>query len=90
MDTDVYGISLDGVADLAKFHKAQKLTYPLLSDPDGSVAGRFDAVMKGRPFAKRMTFIIDGEGILRHIDEGVNVRTHGEDLLAIVERLQNE
>ena len=90
MDTDVYGISLDSVTDLAKFHKAQKLSYPLLSDPDGSVARKFDALMSGRPYAKRMTFIIDSDGILRHIDSGVNVRSHGEDLLELVERLQGE
>lgn len=90
MDTEVYGISLDGVTDLAKFHKAQKLTYPLLSDPDGSVAAKFGALMEKRPYAKRLTFIIDNEGVLRHIDDGVQVRTHGVDILELVERLQGE
>lgn len=78
------------MADLAKFHKDQKLNFPLLSDPDGSAAKKFDSLMNGRPFAARKTYVIDPEGVLRYIDDGVSVKTHGEDLVAVLKRLQAE
>ena len=75
---------------MAKFHKDQKLNFPLLSDPDGSAAKKFGSMMNGRPYAARKTYVIGPEGKLRYIDEGVNVKTHGEDLVALLVRLQSE
>lgn len=77
------------MADLAAFHKAQKLNFSLLSDPDGSAAGKFGSLMNGRPYAARKTYVIDPKGVLRYIDEGVKVDSHGEDLAAILKRLQD-
>ena len=71
------------------FAKAQKLTYPLLSDPDGSAADRYGVLMTGR-FARRVTFVVDPEGSLRHVDTGVRVATHGADLAARIRSLQDE
>lgn len=78
----VYGISTDDVASQRAFVEAQKLQYKLLSDPDGSVATKYGVLMDGRPFAKRVTFVLDDQGILRHIVDKVDVASHGEDLLA--------
>lgn len=46
--------------------------------------------MRGRPMSARKTYVIDPQGVLRHIDEGVKVDSHGDDLVAILERLQDE
>jgi len=73
MGVTVYAVSLDDVSDQAAFAKAQELNFALLSDPDGSAAKKYGAMMAGRPFAARATFVIDGEGILRHIDRKVSV-----------------
>jgi len=34
-----------------------------------------------------MTFIIDKEGIVRFVDTGINVQTHGADVLAKLHEL---
>ncbi len=83
-----FGISLDDVAAIAAFAKDQHLTVPLLSDPDGSVAGKFDALMAGKPYARRVTFVLDDKGILRLIDDKVDVGKHGPDLLAAIQKLR--
>jgi len=83
-------VSLDDVADLAAFAKAQELDFRLLSDPDGSAAAKYGVLMEGRPFASRVTFVIDPKGILRHVDTGVSVATHGADLVAVLRRLKKE
>ena len=72
----------------AAFAKAQELTFPLLSDPDGSLTARYGVQYDGRPFARRVTFVIDPEGVIRFIDTSVDVSTHGSDLVSRVKALQ--
>jgi peroxiredoxin Q/BCP len=83
-------VSLDSVADQKKFHETEKLSFPLLSDPDGSAAAKYGVLMKDRPFAERVSFVIDPQGILRAIDREVDVASHGEDVVRLVETLQDE
>lgn len=60
----------------------------LLSDPDGSAAKKY-GVLSGR-FASRATFVIDETGKLVHIDNSVDVSSHGTDLVALVKKLQKD
>ena len=88
LDVQVYGLSLDDVASLAEFAKAQQLAFPLLSDPDGSVARKYGVLMPNRPMSRRVTFVLDPHGVLRHVDEKVDVGRHGADLAALLEQLR--
>ena len=83
-----YGISLDDVASQAAFVKAQSLDFALLSDPDGSVAAKYGVLMKGRPFARRVTFIIDERGVLRDVIERVDVASHGDQIAERIRELR--
>ncbi len=47
-------------------------------------------MLGSRGFASRVTFIIDEKGVLLQIDKGVNVASHGEDLIAILEALRSQ
>lgn len=71
-----------------EFHTEQELPFDLLSDPGGGLAKRFGLLMDRAPFAKRITLIVDPKGILRRIDDRVNVRSHGKDVVAMVRELQ--
>jgi len=82
-------VSLDDVQSVAKFAQDQKLSFSLLSDPDGGVARKYGVLGDGA-FARRVTFVLDPEGVVRHVDEKVNVTTHGADLAAVIEKLQGE
>ena len=81
----VYGISLDDVASQRAFHDAQELNFPLLSDPDGSVAAKYAVLPPGGRFTRRVTFVIDPAGVLRKIDDKVDVSAHGDQLAAWIE-----
>jgi len=87
---EVFGISNDPVARLAKFEVKEKLNFTLLSDEDHAVAEKYGVwgmkKFMGREYVglHRMTFIIDAEGTLRHIMEKVNTKTHHDDVLAWV------
>jgi peroxiredoxin Q/BCP len=71
-NAEVYGISTDSVADLAKFHKKYRLNFPLLADPDASVTERYGVKMPLLRLSKRWTFIIDQDLIVRAIDKDVD------------------
>ena len=82
----VIGCSLDDVVAQAQFAEDERLEYDLLSDPDGGAAKKYD-VLGGR-FAKRVTFVIDEEGIVRHIEKKVLAVSHGTDVVEIVKGLR--
>jgi peroxiredoxin len=66
----VLGISVDTFFTLKAFQNDQKLTFPLLSDFNKDVIrayGAFNEDMIGlKGIAKRATFVIDKDGVVRH------------------------
>jgi len=68
----VYGISVDTFFTLAAFKKDQNLNFPLLSDFNKDVIqayGAFNPDMIGlKGIAKRATFVIDKDGVIRHAE----------------------
>lgn len=72
LNAEVYGISADSVEDLAKFHKEHKLKFALLSDADLKIIKLFDVKMMGVDMARRWTYILDPELVIRSIDTKVD------------------
>ena len=68
----VYGISVDTFFTLGAFKKEQNLNFPLLSDFNKDVIqayGVFNPDMIGlKGIAKRATFVIDKDGVIRHAE----------------------
>lgn len=74
--------------ELALFAEKQKAPYAMLSDPDGSVATKYGVLDPSGKYAQRVTFVLDEKGVLRKVVEQVDVKTHGEDLAALIEELR--
>ena len=87
LDAVVYGLSLDDVASLAAFAEDQALEFPLLSDPDGSVARKY-GVLAERGWAERVTFVLAPDGRVELVDTAVDVSRHGADLVGRLRELQ--
>ncbi|MAD45703.1 MAG: thioredoxin-dependent thiol peroxidase [Oceanospirillaceae bacterium] len=89
----VLGISPDAPARLQKFIDKQELNFDLLSDEDHSIAEAYGvwALKKfmGKEYVgiHRVTFIIDEDGVLRHIMEKVKTKSHHDDALAILQSM---
>lgn len=81
--------SVDKPADNKKFSDKYELAFPILSDPDKSVAKAYGVLHPARPFAQRWTFYIDKEGVIKAIDKEVQKRTEtaGGDIAAKVKEL---
>ena len=56
----------------------------MLSDPDGSVARKYGVLGDGERYARRVTFVVDPEGVVRHVDETVDVARHGAALAEVL------
>jgi peroxiredoxin Q/BCP len=69
-----------------KFAESLDLDYPILSDPEKTVATAY-GVLSSRGFASRWTFYIDKDGIIKEIDKNVKPDKAGEDLAAKVKEL---
>lgn len=83
LDASRVGISPDGVDKQARFTAANDFDFPLLSDPDGSVARQFGVRRRFGPLAtKRHTFVIDTDRtVLTVIRSEVRMGVHAEQAL---------
>jgi peroxiredoxin Q/BCP len=86
---DVLGISVDDAASHKKFLEKHKLPFTLLADPEKKVTELYD-VKNFIGKAKRVTFVIDSNGIIKKIYPDVDVSTHGQEVLAYVKTLQKK
>jgi thioredoxin-dependent peroxiredoxin len=78
--------SVDAPEENEKFAKSLELDYPILSDPDKSVANEY-GVLNARGMANRWTYYIDKEGIIKAIDKAVKAPQAGPDVAAKLKEL---
>lgn len=80
LQAEVLGVSVDDLTSHEKFKAAYNLNFPLVADTDYSISKAFGAFNEERQMSKRMTFVIDKDGIIRHIFPKVDVRAHAEEV----------
>ena len=96
-DVAYFMASVDPIEKNAEFAKATSVTlngragqtvvdkkeadFPLLSDPDKSVATKYGVLNTERGVANRWTFYIDKSGRIAAIDKAVRPATSAEDML---------
>ena len=79
-DVVVLGVSADDEASHQAFTEKYGLNFPLLADTDQSLIKAYD--VEGGGYAKRVTYVIDGDGKIVHVDGTVNTTTHAQDVLS--------
>ncbi|PAX60764.1 peroxiredoxin [Brunnivagina elsteri] len=79
-DVVVLGVSADNEASHQAFTQKYNLNFPLLADTNQSLIKAYD--VDGGGYAKRVTYVIDGNGKIIHVDGTVNTTTHASDVLA--------
>jgi peroxiredoxin Q/BCP len=71
--------SVDTLADNTAFAEEHNAGFPILADPDKTVAWAF-GVLHAAGFSNRWTFYIDVAGKVARIDREVKPQTAGADL----------
>jgi peroxiredoxin Q/BCP len=79
-DIVVLGVSTDDEASHKAFKEKYGLPFALLADTDGAITKAYD--VDGGGYSKRVTYIINGEGMIDVVDENVKTGTHAQDILA--------
>jgi peroxiredoxin Q/BCP len=85
---EVFGVSTDSPEQLAAFRKNHSLNFPLLSDEKTIVAEAFGAKMPLVPLAKRWTFVIDPELVIRWKDDKVDPAKDAANVATKLKELQ--
>ena len=85
----VVGVSIDDGKSHAKFAKKYSLPFSLLSDKDGIVANKYGALTNLGVYkmAKRYTFLIDTNGVLRKTYLSVDTSKHSQQIIDDLIRL---
>ena len=89
----VVGVSPDPVKEVKKFHDKQSLSFTLLADEDHAVAEQYgvwaEKSMYGKTYwgALRATFILDEEGVVRHVIPKASPKTHDDEVLGALTAL---
>ena len=82
-----FAASVDTVEKNTEFAKSLDLDYPILSDPEKSVASAYGVLNDSGQYARRWTFYINREGKIDKIDKEVKPATSGADLVSNLEAL---
>lgn len=89
----VLGVSPDTVKKQAKFAEKHQLGFQLLADENHAVAEAY-GVWKEKTFmgkkymgVERVTFLIDKQGVIRHVFPKVTPAGHAEEVLTAVKSL---
>ena len=86
LKAQVIGVSKDSVARHDKFKAKYELNFPLVSDEDGKICEKYgtwiEKSLYGRKYMgiERATFLIDKEGVVRRIWNGVKVKGHVDEV----------
>jgi len=89
----VLGVSRDSLKSHQNFKAKMGFPFELISDPDEKLCEAFGVMKIKNMYGKqvrgveRSTFVIDGEGKLRHEWRGVKVPGHVDEVLAVVQTL---
>ena len=86
---EILGVSVDSEASHQKFIEKYTLPFPLIADTDKKLAEQFGVWQAKKNYGKtymgivRTTFLVDENGIVRHIIEGrgVDTKNHAEQIL---------
>jgi peroxiredoxin Q/BCP len=93
VDALVLGVSRDDCISHAGFRDKHGLAVDLLSDEDGKVCEKYGVWQeKEKDGIKKMgivrsTFVIDKDGVLRHVQYGVSPKGHATEILNMIKEL---
>lgn len=93
LDTDIFGVSRDGIKSHENFRAKQGFPFELISDKDEMICKLFDVIKLKKLYGKehlgieRSTFLIDKTGVLRQAWRKVKVPGHANDVLDSVKAL---
>ena len=85
-DAVLFAISIDTVEEQKKFADVYNIPYLHLSDPTKEICKKY-AGLNIVGLAKRSTFIIDKQGVIKKIFRNIYVEKHGQEIVNSLKQL---
>jgi peroxiredoxin len=83
------GVSVDDLTVQCDFAREQGVDFPLLADTTQEMSQAWGVTRGFLPFNKRVTFVVDGDGVVRaRFHHEVQVLRHVDDVLAFLRAQQ--
>jgi peroxiredoxin Q/BCP len=83
----ILGVSADDVKSKKAFAEKYHLPFSVLADPEKKIIAAYGVKMPVLPIAKRITFVIDKAGVIRHILTEVNTAAADKQILPLLQGL---
>lgn len=83
----VLGVSADNEASHAAFAAKYNLPFSILADPDKKIISEYGVKVPVLGIAKRWTFIIDKQGVVRNVVTDVDTKNHDQQVLGLLKGL---
>jgi len=80
----ILGVSADDAQSHKAFAEKFHLPFSILADPDKRIIGAYGVKMPLLGFAKRVTFLIDRQGIVRKVITDTRTKDHDRQVLALL------
>ncbi len=91
LGAEVIGVSSDSQASHIDFAQRRRLPFVLLSDAGAVVRKRYGVPASFGIIPGRVTYVIDREGVVRHIfNSQSNISKHVNDALEVLRRIERE
>lgn len=81
LGAEVIGVSSDDLESHKRFASRYGLNFPLVSDVDNSISKAYGVFNEEKNRARRVTFIIDKDGMIRYIMNRIDVESHANDVI---------
>ena len=72
------GISVDSVWANKAFREQLGIEFPILSDAKRELSRKLGILDETNDVARRTTFVIDTDGVIRHVDQQRDATAHAE------------
>lgn len=92
-NTQIFGVSRDGLRAHENFKAKQSFPFELISDKEEDLCKLFDVIKLKKNYGReymgidRSTFLIDAQGVLRQEWRTVKVKGHVDEVLAAAQEL---
>jgi len=85
----VVGVSVDDHETQCEFAESTKASFPLIADPEHTLSRLYGVLRPFLKLAKRVTYVIDPEGVIRGVFEHeFQISRHLDGVLLLLEKLQ--
>jgi peroxiredoxin Q/BCP len=89
-DAVILGVSRDSRERHIEFREAHGLKFPLISDPDGTIAALYDVKSMVPLLRPRVTYVIDKQGVVRAaFRHDLAIDRHLEDTLQALDQIES-